>query len=54
MKNTGSSDQGAGSAAAGIFIYKHVQDVEGVQVRKRLSVIIIFLMFVLSLSWQTV
>ena len=31
MKNTGSSDQGAGSAAAGIFIYKHVQDVEGVQ-----------------------
>ena len=54
MKNTGSSDQGAGSAAAGIFIYKHVQDVEGVQVRKRLSVIIIFLMLVLSLSWQTV
>ena len=31
MKNTGDSSQGAGSSAAGVFIWKHIEDVEDVR-----------------------
>ena len=31
MKNTGDASQGAGSSAAGVFIWKHIEDVEDVR-----------------------